>query len=271
MRSIIGNMACFASVALAACAVSAAERQEIRKFHVDGIPGYVRALAVDSFEDVLPGKMPGEWWIYGEKSGEERPLSRYVTNSKACSGRNALAYDFSELPPGVRAGTAPHGYTNRSLAAVDEGWCVLSFAFRCETGTLAVELRGPHVGGSPYQVFGVSLGDRSKGGEVMWSSAAGPRTSAGLMRSGTWQRLVLVMPSAGVQKAYAGKGPLCSYARLDSRLPDGGWAIGEWRSAPVGDVKITGALTHFDFFGYGRARFHIDNVMWGVADAPPKM
>lgn len=269
MRFITGKRICLASAVLAAYAISAADRQEFRKLHVDGIPGYVCVLGEDSFEDVLPGKMPREWWISGEKPGEKRPLSRYVTNSKACSGRKALSYDFSELPPGVQAGTAPHGYTNRRLAAVDEGWCVLSFAFRCETGTLAVELRGPHVGGSPYQVFGVSLGGRAKGGEVTWTSAAGPRISAGVMRPGTWQRLTLVVPSAGEQKACVEKGSLCSYVRLDSIAPGGEWIVGKWRSAPVGDVEISGAISHFDFFGYGRARFHFDDVVWGVADAPP--
>ena len=274
MRSTTGDILCFvlaAALAASAAPASTADGEDARKVRMEGLPGLVRVLAVDSFEDTLPGQMPRGWSVSGVKPEAMQPLSRYVTNARACSGQKSFVYDFSELPPGVRAGTASHGYTNRRLAKVEEGWCVLSFAFRHETGTLAVELRGPHNGGSRYQTFGVSFGDRFKGGEVFWTSAAGPRASAGPIRSGTWQRLTLVMPSVGVQKAHADSEPLSSYARIDVRSADGGWTLGEWRSVPVGKVEITGALTHFDFLGYGRARFLFDNVVWGVADAPPRV
>ncbi len=264
MRSTIGKVVC--AIALTGCVLSAQGAREVR---IDGLPEPVRVLSVDSFEGTLPGQLPKGWSISGEKPGDMRPLSRYVTNARSCSGRKSLAYDFSELPPGVGAGTASHGYTNRRLEPVKDGWWVLSFSFRQESGKLAVEMRGPHKGGSRYQTFGVEIGHRYSGTTVIWTSACGPRVSAGAFRPGTWHRLTLCMPSPGAQKAHAGGEPLCSYARLDVRSPAGGWTLGEWRSAPVGAVEITGPLTHFDFLGYGRSRFFFDNVVWGATASPP--
>ena len=280
MHSIIGKMFCVLFAAAQTAAAGRPTHQSdggragspppaAREVRMDGLSRPVKVLSVDSFEKTLPGQLPKGWSVSGVRPDTMQPLSRYVTNARACSGRKSLAYDFSELPPGVRAGTASHGYTNRRLEKVAEGWCVLSFAFRHETGTLAMELRGPHKGGSPYQTFGVSFGDRFKGGEVIWTSATGPRASAGQLRSGAWQRLTLCFPSPGAQKAHSGAEPLCSYARIDVRSVDGGWTLGEWRAAPLGDVEITGPLTHFDLLGYGRARFLFDNVVWGITDAPP--
>ena len=278
MHSTIGKIFCvlFAAAAVAGrppCQRSGGRAGSplpaVREVRMAGLPRPVKVLSVDSFENTLPGQMPNGWSVSGVKPNAMQPLSRYVTNARACSGRNSLAYDFSELPPGVRAGTAPHGYTNRRLEKVVEGWCVLSFAFRHETGTLVMELRGPHRGGSPYQTFGVLFGDRYSGDTVGWTSATGPREKAGAFRAGAWHRLTLCFPSPGVQKAHSGPGPLCSYARLDVRAPDGSWTLGEWRPAPVGDVSIIGPLSHFDLLGYGRCRMFFDNVVWGVTEAPP--
>ena len=141
MHSIIGKMFCVLFAAAQTAAAGRPTHQSdggragnplpaVREVRMDGMPRPVKVLSADSFEKTLPGQLPKGWSVSGVRPDAMQPLSRYVTNARACSGRKSLAYDFSELPPGVRAGTASHGYTNRRLEKVAEGWCVLSFAFR---------------------------------------------------------------------------------------------------------------------------------------------
>ena len=275
--STTGDGAVRAGIALAAlalllaCADAFAAAVPEAGTVAEGFPAPLRVLAGDTFEETLPGQLPAGWSLSGGARDAVAPLSRYVTNARGCAGRASLAYDFPELSPNVRAGAESHGYLCRRLPPVQEGWCVLSFCFRCDEGKLAVEIRGPHTGGTHYQVFGLEIGDRGLGAALMWRSAAGPRARAGQFRAGAWARAVLCFPSQGAQKAHAGDESLCSFARLDALRGDGTWEIGEWRSTPVGNVSIDGAPTHFDFLGYGRCRMTFDDILWARTEAPPML
>ena len=234
-------------------------RGEGRTAGLLGLPAAVTVLDAWSFESDRCGLMPVGWWSWGTKADAEES-SRWVSNAASAGGRQSFAIDFSQLPPVNRAGSSPTGYTSCKLKAANAGWAVISFCFRRVEGKPLVEIRGPHKGGSPYQIVGCELAE-----SVRLLTGAGRREGrpiVGQAPANAWRRLSLCFPLDNAL-------PRTVYVRFDTRAGVGRWHDGVWTSWPMGEVTLTGAPSQVNFLGYGRQKVFIDDFLWGTTSRPP--
>jgi hypothetical protein len=209
----------------------------------------------DTFEDGLCGKFPNEWGISAwERKGEYKELCRYVSNVESLGGEKSLVYDFSQMPIVTKSGKYPHGYTARKFPVVKDGWACLSFCFKKEIGSLAVEIRGQHKNGNQIKIpWWIKIGDL-----LTLKSAGSGRNefaNAGSIRPKIWYRANFKLPTLEGKQNVA-------KVRLDRYLGNGKFENGEWKDAPIGKMELTQPYSHFDFTGYGQSKYFIDDVIF---------
>ena len=235
-------------------------RGEARTVAFRGLPDRVTVLDAWNFESDRCGLMPVGWWSWGTKTDAEESC-RWVSNAASAGGRQSFTLDFSQLPPVTRAGSSPTGYTSCKLKATQEGWAVLSFCFRRIEGKPQVEIRGPHTGGSSYQIAGYELAEDVQ--ILTGAGKSGGRSIVGQAPANAWRRLSLCFPRDNAL-------PRTVYVRFDARLGGGKWREGAWTEVPMGEVRLTGAPNQVNFLGYGRQKIFLDNFLWGMTSRPPR-
>jgi hypothetical protein len=235
-------------------------RGEARTVAFRGLQDRVTVLDAWNFESDRCGLLPAGWWCWGMKT-DAYESSRWVSNVASADGRQSFVIDFSQLPPVTRAGAHPTGYTSCRLKATQDGWTVFSFCFRRIEGKPLVEIRGPHTGGSAYQIAGFELAEDVR--LLTGAGKNGGRPIVGQAPANVWRRISICFPRDNALPRFV-------YVRFDARIGDGRWREGAWMSCPMGEVMLTGAPNQINFLGYGRQKVFLDNFLWGTTPLPPQ-
>lgn len=183
-------------------------------------------------------------------TGEEARI--YVGNADCVSPPNSLVYDFADWPDG-----RTRGYAALALPAAAEGWTVLSFCFRKESGAASAELRGL------YDRPGETFNGVARAWPFLWIAlddfltvrAEGARrwdaVRVGAVLPGVWHRVSFRIPPPGS----AGQ---AASATLERRKADGSFATVASERVPFGELVLR-RVAAFDLTGTGPCRILFDD------------
>lgn len=208
---------------------------------------------IEDFETTQCGQLPKS--LSSAANGvTTNELSRWVQNTDAFEGTNALAYDFSQLEAGSRGTPSiSHGWLSwYGNDKITNGWIVWKAAFKRDVGNLSGEIRGiykdnPQTNPHSWIAYWLTMNDK-----FIVRPHTGKDISIGKIPFRQWCQAEIWMPTPCNYSSNA-------YGRINLKVGDR-FEKGEWKTLPNGPMIMIWGYNLMQIGGSGKSKWLIDDI-----------